>query len=287
MSSLGYSSLVESYGSLIQNNSGMIDSSSSLNRDLDINPKVAGMPSQAMFQQVQTPGCNISNNRDLPPMPGIPMPGMGIGMPGMGMGMPGMPGIQEIQYRPEIVSQKSSQYQLHWRNKTDKQKKSDNAYYFQTPYTKFFEIIKEFGTPDAINPMSLGTAIWDSKFMNDNNSIYKCIRIIDEEVYRLKPYPHVGFLYTTIDLHVPYSKVGQVLSISSDITYDIGKKELTARGMSFSYCNALLALVCQYVNGQLSWYNISGNNKPKEYLSIKNLTSESKRKENINIIKNR
>lgn len=281
MSFLGYSSILDSYGGLLKNNSSMVDASSSLNRDLDINPKVSGMPSQTpLLMQLPTQSCAMSGMNQFPSS-------MGIGEFG---GIAGLK-LPEIQYRPKISAQQQNvnsknNYQLHWRNKTDKQKKTDNAYYFQSPYVKFFEIVKEFGEPDAINSMSLGTAIWDSTFLGNKKSIYKRIQIIDEEIYKTRPYSHIGFLYTTIDLHIPYSKIGQVLSISSDITYDAGKHELTARGMSFSYCNALLALACQYVNGQLSWYNISGNNKPREYLSIKNLTNERKREENINIIKN-
>jgi len=287
MSYLGYSSLSESFSGLASNSQTIgIDSSSSLNRDLDINPKVAGMPSQGQFFQQQ----------------GIPSGGQcTLAGSNKGMEMP------SIQYRPEIPSSNmtgfggggnnangGNKYQLHWRNKTDKQKKNDNPYYFQTPYTKFFEVVTEYGNPDAINPMSLGTAIWE---FNGNNPtvapdgsiskpLYKRIQIIDEEVYRPRPYPHIGFLYTTIEIFVPYNKIGQVLSISSDITYDIAKNELTVRGMSFSYCNALLALVCLYVSGKMSWYTISGSNKPKEYLNVKNLTSERKRDDNINIIKN-
>jgi hypothetical protein len=260
--SLSYSSLNETF----EGSGHMMTFSptNSLGRDLDINPK--------LIQTGTTSGsqCPIQQDgfrSDQPP--------------------------QQQQFQPQFLYHPQATTQItpiptsiptstpKWKSYSNYQKKSDHNYYFQSPQIKFNDIVNDYGKPTLIDVKPKGMAIWNDV----QDGLYSRIVIQDEEIYNKWPYPHIGFLYVYTKIDIPYHKVAQVLSISSDITYDIMSKTICIRGMALSYCNALLTLTCKLLSGDLSWYNIKGNNLPKEYLSIKNLTNEAKREENVKYIR--
>jgi hypothetical protein len=128
-------------------------------------------------------------------------------------------------------------------------------YYFQTPFDKYYDLVKEMGSPTLVNPKPGGIATWHSP----SYQFLKRIDIIDEQCYNRFPYPHVGFLYTYYPMIIPIDQVSHVLSLSGDILYDNVKHLLIVRGMSLYYNLSLTALVHRYVHDKVSWYQIVEN----------------------------
>lgn len=174
---------------------------------------------------------------------------------------------------------------LSWNNSvSNKKTPKDNKYYFQTPYQKYFELIKQFGAPSAINSTAGGIAVWDETKSN-SLEVYTRLEILDEQVYNKYPIPHVGFIYAYYKIAIPIYKLANVLSISNDIKYDIINKLLIVRGMSLAYCNTLIAITIKYVRGDYSWHYIRDNELVKNELLLKNLQNESQKRENISLLK--
>lgn len=163
--------------------------------------------------------------------------------------------------------------------------KTVNNYYFQTPFQKYYEIVDVIGPPTLINPQKGGMAIWQNPGLRNNDyRIFKKIKIVDDQCFNNFPYPHIGFLYTYVKIRVPISILNKVLSISGDILYDIVKKLLIVRGMSFGYNMALIVIVCQYVMGDITWYQIIENNLIKKAMTHRKLTNLKTQKQNMKII---
>ena len=112
--------------------------------------------------------------------------------------------------------------------------------------------------PALINPHRGGLAIWQGSALKRTDfRAIKRIDLIDEQCFNPFPYPHLGCLYTYVKIKLPTDQISRVLSLCGDLMYDPVKQILVVRGMSMSYNLALIALVSQYVNGQLTWYNIT------------------------------
>ena len=163
--------------------------------------------------------------------------------------------------------------------------KSYNMYYFQTPFQKYYDIVNEIGQPTLINPLSKGMAIWQNPGASRKEyNIFKRIDIIDELCFNKYPYPHIGFLYTYVKLKIPVKNLNKVLSISGDVMYDVNKHILIVSGMSLNYNIALIALICMYVSGQISWYNICGNDLIRKMTHHKRLTNLKNQQQNMKIL---
>ena len=78
--------------------------------------------------------------------------------------------------------------------------------------------------------------------------------------------------------------LSKILSISGDIMYDINKKTIIIRGMSLGYNMALLALICQYVKGQITWYQIIESNLVHMVTDHRRLESSKFQQRNLKII---
>lgn len=160
-----------------------------------------------------------------------------------------------------------------------------NKYYFQLPYQKYEDLVNEFGPPTLINPNKGGIAIWQSRLLkNAGYKMIKRIDLIDEQCFNSFPYPHIGFLYTYVKINIPLSKLGNVLSLCGDLMYDPIKHILVARGMSLSYNIAIIAIVCLYINGKITWYNIKDGNLVKQSTNYKRLTNRKVQKQNLAIL---
>jgi hypothetical protein len=160
-----------------------------------------------------------------------------------------------------------------------KYKKHTNSYYFQTPFQKYLDLVAEFGPPTLVNPQPGGMAIWQNP-----NGIFKRIVLVDEQIVNRFPQPHLGFLYTDVKIKIPIENLNKVLSISGDLMYDNIKKILTVRGMSINYNLALIALVCRYVTGHISWYQIIDGDYIRESVKYKKLIHPKHQQQNLKII---
>ncbi len=177
---------------------------------------------------------------------------------------------------------------LLWNNQSkyfNKFRTKVNKYYFQLPHQKYYELVDEFGQPTLINQNKGGIAIWQgSALKNTDFRAIKRIDLIDEQCFNSFPCPHIGFLYTYVKIIIPTNKIGNILSICGDIMYDPMKHIMVVRGMSLSYNIALIALVCLYINGKLTWYNIIEGNLVKQAIDHKQLTNKKTQKQNMAVI---
>lgn len=174
---------------------------------------------------------------------------------------------------------------LKWHRETKFPKLKKNTQYYQLPIKRYENLLSEIGTPTLINPNQGGLAIWQkSTLAKTKYNMIKRIDLIDEQIFNSFPYPHIGYLYTYIKLPIPMNKLGHVLSISSDIMYDTGKKILIVRGMSLNYNLAISALICSYVTGHITWYNIIENNLVKKATTLGKLRSRKFLKQNLTIL---
>lgn len=154
-----------------------------------------------------------------------------------------------------------------WSKKTGI-KKNVWDYFHQTPMQKYQDIVSEIGQPTIVNPNRGGLAIWQKANINNPKyNVFERIEIIDEQCFNDFPQPHNGFFYTSVKFAIPIQCLSNILSISGDITYDPPKKLLTVRGMSLSFNVALITVVCLYISGDISWYDIIDRNLVNKYLS--------------------
>lgn len=80
------------------------------------------------------------------------------------------------------------------------------------------------------------------------------------------------------------NKIGNVLSLCGDIMYDPIKRIMVVRGMTLNYNIALIAIICLYINGKITWYNIIGGNLVKQALAHHQLINRKVQKQNLAII---
>jgi hypothetical protein len=232
------------------------DNYSSLSREMEVSV-YATRPSMSPRMGDQFPSMTPFS----PVVPPSPLT-MGMGM-GMGMG-PQQPRGQE----PPIVD-------IQWSRSPEKPAKKFNPYFFQTPYQKYHELVVELGEPNTIDRRAGGLAIWHKSSLGKHPvyRIFSRIEIVDEQCFNKFPVEHIGFLYTYFKCGIPLSILNNVLSISGDIFYDIKKKTLIVRGMSLGYNMALCALIVKYVNGDVSWYQITEEDLVRKAMTPKRLTN--------------
>jgi hypothetical protein len=160
-----------------------------------------------------------------------------------------------------------------------------NKYYFQLPYQKYYELIEEFGQPKLVNMNKGGIAIWQkSAFKNTSYHFIRRIDLIDEQCFNSFPVPHVGFLYTHVKMEIPMTKIASVISMCGDVMYDPIKKIFIVRGMSLYYNLAIIALICLFIYGQLTWYQITEGDLIRKSLSYKQLTNRKSQERNLRTI---
>lgn len=166
-------------------------------------------------------------------------------------------------------------------------KKTVNSYYFQTPFQKYHDLVGELGPPTVLNPNQCGMASWYRPGqMNPDYQIFDRIDILDEQCFNRFPYPHNGFLYTYVKIKIPLSILNKVLSISGDISYDPIKHLLVVRGMSINYNIAIISIICQFVSGKITWYNIIEYDLIKQQTHHKRLTNPKIQKRNLREVSN-
>ncbi len=155
-------------------------------------------------------------------------------------------------------------------------------YYFQLPYKKYFELVEEFGLPNLVNQQPGGIAVWQRKsFKNTPYHFIKRIDLIDEQCFNSFPLPHIGFLYTYVKINIPVNKIASVISLYGDSMYDPMKHILIIRGMSLNYNLAILSIICLYVNGQLTYYNIKEGDLIRKAVNHKQLTNPKVQEKNL------
>ena len=183
-------------------------------------------------------------------------------------------------YRPSIriTWNQNSKYFQKFRTKVHK-------YYFQLPYQKYYQLVDELGPPSLINPNKGGIAIWQSSTLKKAGyPTIQRIDLVDEQCFNSFPCPHIGFLYTHVKIIIPMSKISNILSLCGDIMFDPIKNILVVRGMTLNYNLALIALICLYVNGRITWYNILEADLVRQALAHHQLTNRRVQKQNLAII---
>jgi hypothetical protein len=129
-----------------------------------------------------------------------------------------------------------------------------------SPVERFKDVVKKYGKPDIINPDKGGFAIWYKR------GCYNKIMIKDEQIPHLKPKPHLDFLYTEIDAHIPKNKLMDVLSISNSIIVDQLKNTVKAR-CHFEGANiATLYIVLKVIHEDLTVKKIKSEDLYKKYI---------------------
>ena len=190
--------------------------------------------------------------------------------------------------RSSLVTYSSSPPNLAWNRKSkyaQNFKGKVNKYYFQTAYSKYNELFEAFGQPSLINQNKGGIAIWQhSRLKNTPYEIIKRIDLVDEQCFNNYPIPHSGFLYTYVKLDIPMNKVGNVISLCGDVMYDPVKHILIVRGMSLNYNIAIMAIICLYVGGKLTWYDIMHGSLVKEETTYEKLINKKSLKENLAVL---
>jgi hypothetical protein len=182
------------------------------------------------------------------------------------------------QAQPKIGWDRRSNYYNQYRKKVPK-------YYFKLPYKKLYEMVDEFGAPSVIDIKKGGRAIWNGRLLKTRGyNLIKQIDLVDEQVLNKFPIPHTGCLYLHVKMKIPTNRIGQVLSLCGDISYDPVKNILIVRGVSLNYNIALIALICRFINGEISYYDIINKHLVKKVLKHQNLTNPKKQEENLSIM---
>jgi len=134
------------------------------------------------------------------------------------------------------------------------------AYGGMAPAQRLPELIETYGDPATFDPSSGGEAVWTKDELKGTPFIRMMIR--DEMIKHSKPVPHVDFLYTWQNLHVPSRLVPGLHKISESISYDPLAKTVRAR------CHSLVPnvvthwIVKQYAAGILTLDEAAGKYGP-------------------------
>ena len=200
------------------------------------------------------------------------------------------PDIQSNYMPAHIQSTDQQNHTINWSNSNKYGEKIKphgrrHKYYFNTPYQEYFALVGVLGQPSLVDPGVGGMAVW-THMHNATYSFLERVEIVDEYVYNNFPYPHTGFVYTYIKLKIPTSMLNRVLSLCGDISYDPIKHVLKIRGMTLDYNIAMSLIVCLYVSGSLSWYNILERCSVRKVVDVKNLKDVKKCERNARIVRN-
>ena len=129
-----------------------------------------------------------------------------------------------------------------------------------SPRERLPEIIREFGSPDLIDPSAGGGAIWFKKTLRSRGKKYEQVLILDEAVPHASPSPHADFFYIQVRLPLNKNKISEVLGLSKSVQYDPLKQVLTVR-CHFSGANkATMYLAVKIAQGQLTLKEVQDKN---------------------------
>jgi hypothetical protein len=161
----------------------------------------------------------------------------------------------------------------------------NSRYYFQLPSNVYNDLVNEFGSPSLLNQNRGGLAIWQkSRLKNTRFHTIQRIDLLDEQIYSQFPHPHIGFLYTYVKIEIPEDKVSQILGLSNNLMYDPAKKTLVVRGLSLNYNIAIIAIICLYVNGEITWYNITEGDILRKSTTYQQLINRRSQNRNLGIL---
>lgn len=206
------------------------------------------------------------------PVPANPLPMLAFASP-MTPSIPQMPSV------PISIGS------VQWSRVARRKRPKDPIYYFQTPAQKYDELVQEFGEPTLVNPQPGGMAVWQHPgTTNPNYRFLHRMDLVDEQRYNSFPYPHIGFLYTYVSIKIPIDRLSRVLSLSGDVMYDPVKSLLIVRGMSLNYNLSLTALVVEYINNDISWYQLINQDLIHQITHHKRLIRPKDQKKNMSTL---
>ena len=126
-------------------------------------------------------------------------------------------------------------------------------------------LMTRFGAPSAIDPTAGGMAIWKKAKISGASCLDR-IEIHDSEIPACKPFKHLTFVTVRVNLHVPPSRLLEVLSLSSSLGYDALAKQLSCRSASLETCIAILALASQVSEANMTANYVTSNNLVAEWV---------------------
>ena len=147
-----------------------------------------------------------------------------------------------------------------------------------SPKQLYHELVRDYGNPDSLAMQEGGIAIWQKSLQGRSDkltnlpNIYHKIEIKDEEIEHACPSKHIDFVYSYIKIPILPSQLGDVLSLSGSVNYDMLKQELSAR------CGSLEANIATlYLCSHVILHHID-----KQYMSILQIQHNHEYKKHIN-----
>lgn len=164
------------------------------------------------------------------------------------------------------------------------------------PMSVFAKLVRMIGQPTKLNPLSGGSAEWDTKALSNSNSLnircLKHVRIEDTKKYEHKiPYKHYDYMWTTIPMSIlgftPHSiaklntkKLHYDTLLLTDfpghVEYNSRKQELTVMSANINEAIALFLLIREYSTGEVTMAQtnqmwgmyVNKAHKPHTYLTM-------------------
>jgi hypothetical protein len=164
-------------------------------------------------------------------------------------------------------------YKLYWVNNIDR------GYFFQSSIDKFEDLLKKYGTPNNLIVESGGMAQWYRK------DFYEKIEIYDRMLVNNWPRPHNSILTIYIHINIKRDLWAKIQDMTSDVLYDFISKELIIRCPTLSYGNALLSIILEFINDQITWSQLNTTPLIKNRLKKSRLTNIKMQDKDISIIK--
>ena len=172
---------------------------------------------------------------------------------------------QEYKPKPKQVQEYSEEItQLKWK--------------YEIPKNFYHDLVKDYGKPDSLAMQEGGVAIWHKSLqyrtdkLTNLPNIYHKIEIKDEEVEHACPSKHIDFVYSYIKVPIMPRQLGDVLSLSGSVNYDMLKQELSARCGSLE-ANIATLYLCSHV---------ILNHIDKQYMSILQIQQNHEYKKHLN-----
>lgn len=138
-------------------------------------------------------------------------------------------------------------------------------------------LINTIGNPDVMVMQKGGFAMWKNETIRKKNkdySIYERIEIWDDNVISDYPFEHYSSLAGFFKIDIPVTKLAKVLSISTNISYDIPAKLLKIRGRNLKDIVSITTLVCLLIGNEITLENIKEYKLVYKYMAT--LQPESK-----------
>lgn len=155
----------------------------------------------------------------------------------------------------------------------------DRGYYFQSSIDKFRDIYEKYGQYNNIINDIGGFAQWYKK------DFYEKIEVYDRVLINTWPYKHNSIITIYVHLVIRRDYWLKIETISSNLLYDFLTNTLIIRCPTLSYGNSLLAIILEYLNGDITWANISNTPLVINRLTKKRLTDETFQEKDIQTIK--